>query len=160
MSKQTNCTANWLLRGQSCYLCSKIIRPLNPKSYDPNPKCWKSMFRGQWQTVEPSLSLRKSLRRSRSAFLAPDPDRPPHFSPSKLQRFAALLKVPFVRIFSIVVACLGTCPSGPKWRDPRSSEEESELNRGEPGQRRWQSHPRADRAGEPGGKLETWIKRT
>ena len=90
MSKQTNCTANWLLRGQSCYLCSKIIRPLNPKSYDPNPKCWKSMFRVQWQTVEPSLSLRKSLRRSRSAFLAPDPDRPPHFSPSKLQRFAAL----------------------------------------------------------------------
>ena len=145
MSKQTNCTANWLLRGQSCYLCSKIIRPLNTTTQILNfkwlrPKCWKSMFRVQWQTVEPSLSLRKSLRRSRSAFLAPDPDRPPHFSPSKLQRFAAFsppwMKVPFVRIFSIVVACLGTCPSGPKWRDPRSSEEEGKLNRGEPGQRR------------------------
>ena len=81
---------------------SRSTKPNSPKL-----QIMKSTRRAQWQMVERSLSLRKSLPRSRSGFwrcetfiaknkrwtsgfLAPDRDRPPQFSPSKLQRFTAL----------------------------------------------------------------------
>ena len=43
--------------------------------------------RARWQMVEPSLSRKKSPRRSLSAFLAPDPGQLRRFSRSKLRRF-------------------------------------------------------------------------